>query len=73
MSFKVTVQVKEPAPLYPRVMQHRDTPNTVVIFTEANRGLCISPADHPDFGTLSSGWVSWGWKPCCVTLDSTGE
>lgn len=68
---KVTVTPKVLAPAYPKVMQHVDSPRTIVIFTEAGKGLCIYPEDHPDFGTISSGWVSHGWELCCVTLDST--
>lgn len=70
---KVTATPKVLPPAYPKVMRHESLPYTVVIFTEAGIGLCIYPPDHPDFGKLNSGWVSHGWVPCCVTLDSTGE
>lgn len=70
---KVNITPKPLAPAYPKVMRHVDSPYTIVIFTEAGRGLCIYPSDHPDYGKLSSGWVTHGWKTCCVTLDSTGE
>lgn len=70
---KVTVTPKVLAPAYPKVMQHIDPPYTIVIFTEAGKGLCIYPEDHADYGKLAAGWVRLGWKPCCVTLDSTGD
>ena len=70
---KVTVTPEALAPAYPKVMRHVHPPYTIVIFTAEGEGLCIYPEDQADFNTLSSGWVSHGWKPCRVTLDSTGE
>ena len=70
---KVELTVKEPTPMFPCVMQHRDNKDLIVLFTEAGGGVCLSPKSNPTYGEFTRGWTANNWKPCCVTLDSTGE